>query len=921
MNKILLVLSAAALCVAVCFFLQNQDSTQKTPQTIGMPSSEEDREVRKKWERMMLADPATGQIPAGIRFKERWFAQELAARYASDRGGVDWQPRGPFNVGGRTRALAIDVTDEKRLLAGGVSGGVWLSEDGGQSWSRRTPAGAHPGCVSIAQDTRPGFTNIWYYLSGEIIGTSASGGGAFYLGDGMFKSTDGGKTWTVLGNTDNGNPQTFSDLWQSGWRVVVHPQTGHVYAATYSSIFRSTDGGTNWTSVLGGISTSPFSSYTDLLITPSGVLYATFSSEGARKGLWRSTNGTNWTNITSTDFPKTFDRTVIGLNPDNENEVYFLAETPNFGFSSFYISSTNWSSLWKYTYVSGDGSGAGGTWTDLSQNLPNTGTEFDRFANQGGYDLCVRVQPGTGHVFIGGTNLWRSTDGFTSPNNTTKIGGYKIGTTLPFFEIYPNHHPDQHDMLFLPSNPNVMLSASDGGLHRTEDCLAPFVEWSSLNRGYQTTQFYTAIFEKAQAGDPELIGGLQDNGNFFTNSTSPTSTWVQTVNGDGAFGAIPDGRPYHILSIQQGRLVKCAINNAGQVTAFQRFDPIGRTKEDYLFINPLALDPSNQNKLYLPAGNQFYRQDDLNAIPLAGEWDSISAGWTKFPDTLTGSGHVFSAIGISKAAPAHRVYLGTSRNRIFRIDNADTGAPAMTELDSPLDDAPAGETQPYVSCIAVDPADANKVVLVFSNYNIYSIWASEDGGATWRKVGGNLEQTLAGTGSSPSVRWISILAHPNGTRQYFAGTSVGLYSAPELKLHSAGNAGTVWTPEGAATIGAVPVMFIDTRSSDGLVVAATHGHGMWSANFSAPIASHEPDFQPVVKISPNPAGNFAEVAIPENAGQIVRLRVFDAGGKLVREKSWSGERQRIDLQGLPTGNYLFNLEGKGWRKTVTVAKM
>ena len=125
--------------------------------------------------------------------------------------------------------------------------------------------------------------------------------------------------------------------------------------------------------------------------------------------------------------------------------------------------------------------------------------------------------------------------------NTTKIGGYKIGNTLPFFQLYPNHHPDVHEVLFLPSNPNVMISGSDGGIHRTENCLAPFVEWSYLNNSYVTSQFYSAVIDKNAPGDNTLLGGLQDNGNFFVNSADPQAPWKQTVNGDGSYGAIAPG--------------------------------------------------------------------------------------------------------------------------------------------------------------------------------------------------------------------------------------------------------------------------------------------------------------------------------------------------------------------------------------------
>jgi Secretion system C-terminal sorting domain len=894
--------SLFVLLVGGAMLYQKQTATKT--QQLGAPSSEEDRLVRKKWEKRQLADPNTGIIPAGIRFQEQRFASDLAKNIGAESGNAaDWQARGPYNVGGRTRALVLDVTNENRILAGGVNGGVWLSENGGQTWTRKTPLNAHPGCVSIAQDTRPGQTNTWYYISGELSGTSASGGGAFYLGDGMFKSTDGGNTWAPLGNTDNGNQNTFSDVWQGAWRVVVHPVTGHVYAATYSTIFKSTDGGVNWTASLGGQSVTPFSYYTDVAVSANGVLYAFFSSEGLRNGLWRNSDGTNWVKISDATFPAETDRMVIGINPNNENEVYVFGATPNSGLGTMYISRTEYTSLLKYTYVSGDGTGIGGVWLDLSLNLPQTGTQFDSVAVQGGYDLCVKVQPGTNNIFIGGTNLWRSTDGFATKNNNTKIGGYKIGTQLPFFEIYPNHHPDQHDVLFLPSNPNVMLSASDGGLHRTENCLAPFVDWTSLNNGYQTTQFYTVVMERATAGDPTLIGGLQDNGNFFTNSTDPKSTWRQTVNGDGAFGAIPDGNPFAVLSIQQGRLAKCKLAADGTVQAFQRFDPTGRVQGDYLFINPLSIDHTDQNKLYLPAGNRFYRQDDLAAIPLNGVWEPTSAGWTQFPDTIKAD-EAYSAIGVSKNNAAHRVYLGTSDNQIFRIDNAHQGAPVMTKLTSPVPNpTSATATFPYVSCIAVDPDNADKVILVFSNYTVYSIWSSEDAGLTWKKVGGNLELNVGGTGNAPSVRWVNILTFPNGGRQYFAGTSIGLYSATELKLHVTGQAGTVWTPEGANTIGNVPVTYVESRPSDGLVVAATHGHGIFSTHILPPSATFAPQNTLTVQVSPNPTLDFVRFQIFAQA----QCRIFDSKGVSVRSATLNPSENALDLSDLSAGIYYYEI--------------
>ena len=920
MKKRLPILSALLLLVVGAFIMAKWQKSS-VPATVQIPSGEqeENREIREAWEKMRLADPATGEIPPGIEWQERLFAAHLP-QALQDRSGPDWQARGPWNVGGRSRALAIDVTNENRLLAGGVSGGVWLSEDGGQSWTRRTPLNAHPGCVSIAQDTRPGHTNTWYYLSGEVYGTSASATGAFYLGDGMFKSNDGGLTWAPLTATAVGNPQSFTTLYQSGWRVITSPtDTGAVvYMATIGTVYRSANGGQSWTAVRGG-NIGDYSYYADVAASPTGVLYSTLSSDGPQKGIWRSTNGTSWVNIspdTSAGFAPVYDRVVIGINPNNENEVYFLGATPGYGHYNNYIDSDDWSSLWKYTYVSGTGSGAGGTWENLSANLPNQGTEFDQFACQGGYDLVVRVQPGSGYVFIGGTNIYRSTDAFTSDNNTAQLGGYAIGTALPFFEIYPGHHPDQHDLLFLPSNPNVLLSACDGGLFRTNDSQAPSVSWLSLNHGYQTTQFYTAIIDKSTPNDPMLLGGLQDNGNFFVNSSDPTAPWKQTVNGDGSFGAVAPGKAYYVLSIQLGRVAKVALGDDGTVQAFRRIDPIGPQKDDYLFINPLALDPNDANVLYLPAGNRLYRQSELGNIELTGAWDSISQGWMQYPDTIKSNFGVISALAVSTANPAHRVYIGTSANRLYRIDDAHVGSPSFTLLG-----VPPGGSSAYVNCIAVDPENADRVIAVFSNYNIYSIFLSTNAGQTWQKVGGNLEANLAGNTGGVSVRWVSILPFANGSRKYFCGTSIGLFSADTLMVHTMNQPGTQWALEGASTIGNAVVGYLETRPADGLVVAATHGSGMFTANFGPVSGTNNPEKQDLVRVFPNPASDFVQVNLGALHGSdSAEVRLFDQRGQEVRRTKILDGNGRVDVRGLPVGVYYYDLQGTGWRKGGKVVK-
>ncbi|MEL7006421.1 MAG: hypothetical protein AAFN93_27390, partial [Bacteroidota bacterium] len=137
---------------------------------------EDNPELRAQYNFQRLRDPRSGLIPANIRDKELAYVLSSISKMQNPDNAIhgsanapfatpgtqltNWVNRGPFNVGGRTRALALDINDEDRILAGGVSGGLWESNDQGQTWARLTPAEEHPSVTDIVQDPRPGFQNI-----------------------------------------------------------------------------------------------------------------------------------------------------------------------------------------------------------------------------------------------------------------------------------------------------------------------------------------------------------------------------------------------------------------------------------------------------------------------------------------------------------------------------------------------------------------------------------------------------------------------------------------------------------------------------------------------------------------------------------------------------------------------------------------
>ena len=755
------------------------------------------------------------------------------------------------------------------MLAGSTSGGMWLSTNGGTSWTQNWNT-VHQSVSCISQDTRAGKTNTWYIGTGEGYGQSASGGGSYYLGNGMYKSTDGGQTWNSLTSTVSGTPQTFDNVWDIIWNVATNPVDSTVFAATYGAIFRSINGGTTWTVVKGSNSAAPFSYFTDVAVSPTGVIYATLSSDGSSKGIWRSPNGTTWTNITPGNFPTTYGRVKIGISPSDENQVYFWAgvTTGAVTCDTNFVGQVECNSLWKYYNTSAK-------WVDLSANLPTTGGLFDKQHVQGGYDMVIKIHPtDTSTVFLGGTNLYRSTDGFKTPNNTTFIGGYEHGATLPLIGVYPNHHPDQHEVVFDKSDPSIMYSTNDGGVFKTTNNSASAVAWTSLNNGYITSMFYTVALDHTTPNDSTLIGGAQDNGSWFTNSSNPLATWVQPRGGDGSYCAIANNKLNYYFSIQNGKIMKATLNTSGAVQSFARIDPIGG--EGYEFINPYILDPNDNNTMYLAGGKYLWRNNSLNTIPMIGNWDSISTGWVKFPDSVPIANATITALTVSKN-PANVLYYGTSNKNVYRIDNANTGTPKATDITDAT--FPSGN----VSCIAIDPLDSRKVMVAFSNYSVYSIFYSVNADSTvptWTKVAGNLEQNVSGTGNGPSVRWVSILPVSDGT-VFLAATSTGLYATSKLNGTS-----TLWAQQGATTIGNSICDMIDFRTSDGLVAVATHSHGIFTTHITSindVLSVHDiqkPDFN--LSNSPNPFSNSTTIGFVLNKNSKIKLSIYDLHGKLIQ---------------------------------------
>jgi len=254
---------------------------------------------------------------------------------------------------------------------------------------------------------------------------------------------------------------------------------------------------------------------------------------------------------------------------------------------------------------------------------------------------------------------------------------------------------------------------------------------------------------------------------------------------------------------------------------------------------------------------------------------------------------------------------------VYRKNSADTDTATFVNITSTTANAVFPGTG-YVSCIAVDPANADNVIVIFSNYSVYSLFYTNNGGTSWKKIGGNLEQFASGAGNGPSCRWASIMPVSNGNI-YWVGTSVGLYATNFLD-----SINTIWYRQGDDSIGKIVVTMLDIRSSDGLVAVATHANGVYTANVTSIDDVVGMSEKTVLNISaavyPNPASDFLFIRFQSKKSDALELNILDNKGALVKRMAIADNNLNeisIDASSFKTGLYFAELKSASGETAVT----
>ena len=398
----------------------------------------------------------------------------------------NWTFMGPDSVptsgggAGRVNFVRFDPINSNKLWVSAPAGGLWKSVDGGNTWTTNTDQLSSIGVSDVVIDSTN--TNIMYLASGD-------GDAADTYSIGVLKSTDGGATWNATGLT-----WTIPTNTNTIRKLLINPSnTQIVYAATSVGIYRTANGGTNWTMVQSG-------DFKDIEFKPRNpnVIYGST----ANSTFYRSTNGgTSFSQIT-TGLSTGAGRFAIGVTNADTNYVYVLAaNNTDQGFFGLYQSTnggtsfTNMSTTPNVLGWADDGSDTGG---------------------QGWYDLSIAVSPTNKNVVIvGGVNIWKSTNGGAS---WTLHAHWTGGSAAPYV------HADIHALEFLPGSSTTYFAGCDGGLFKTTDS---GVTWTDKSHGLKIAQMYKLGTSATNANI--TLTGHQDNG---TNRLSGTS-WSQVLGGDG----------------------------------------------------------------------------------------------------------------------------------------------------------------------------------------------------------------------------------------------------------------------------------------------------------------------------------------------------------------------------------------------------
>ena len=475
---------------------------------------------------------------------------------------------------GRVNCVSIDPNNSDIMYVGAPAGGIWKSTDAGVTYIPLTDDLPQIGVSGIAIDRNN--SNIIYIATGDD-----DAGDSYSVG--IWKSTNGGLSWTPTGINPSNSPNRTSEIY-------INPNNSSMlWVATSSGVYKTTNAGNNWTLTQSG-------NFRDLKVNPTNpnIIYASTSSQ-----FYRSTDSGNSFTQISSGLPVDSGRLFMDVTQANSNYVYLVSATSNYGYQGIYRSTDSGLSFTQMANTTDIFDGVSQAWYDLAISASNT--------NQN-------------EIYVGVLNIWKSSNGgdsFSQVNSwTTRNASYT--------------HADIH---FIRDFDNGLFVGSDGGVFKSTDSGASFED---LTVGLSITQFYRISVSKQDSG--KIAGGAQDNGGFGF-----SSQWASYHGGDGMEGVIdPNDDNFYYGFMQNGStlyvnnssgqpggtngyssptsgnwITPLSINNDSEVFAgyssLYQFNAGNWTEVSPSFgtnIDVLELDPINSDNIYVGVNSNLQQSTD-----------------------------------------------------------------------------------------------------------------------------------------------------------------------------------------------------------------------------------------------------------------------------------------------------------------------
>lgn len=768
-------------------------------------------------------------LPAAYQHAEAW---EPVGPAPLVGGQTPTSPWIASPVSGRVSAIAIDAADGV-VFVGGAQGGVWRSDNLGVTWRPLTDelASLAVGAIAIAPGAHARNQATLYVGTGEGNYSADS-----YAGVGIYKSTDSGRTWSgpygsalftnrsvnsiVVDRSDPNNVLAVTGSGVFGSGAVTGP------TLPSRGIFRSTDGGVTWTKMPTQATNDAMSRLIQDPAVATRFWAAGYAVSATTGGVQRSDDGgATWTQVAGTgglpplDAALSWGRAWIAgaTDPDSGNAVLYLGN-----------SQANGNIGGGRIYKSVDG---GTNWTELT-------AARGYCQGQCFYDLALGVEPTDPDVlYTGGAGNAGTSDGTNDGvENVPSMfmrsddGGATFVSKIRSADRTTALHADVHAIESWPGHPNEIWVGNDGGVWRSPD---GGDHWINLNTTLQITQFQGCDLHPT---DPNgAYGGTQDNG---TNGWAGSVGWPHLDFGDGGFARIDQGNPQNLVHTyfnQSNYLIGVGFTTGGFATTQGNYfastadsNPSVGNGIDYgdrvLFYAPIHLDRGHSDTLYFGTNRlwkapAFFAQTvDQNGNGQPGIFSALGAG-SGGQDLTAGtigasSGGAISAIEtVANPAPgldAEVVFTGSSDGHVFR--STDGGA-SFAEVDA----LPA-VIGLFVSDIKVNPRNPQIVFQSRAGFTgalpAHNIRKSIDGGATWTDASIGL----------PDVPVSAIAFDPVAPNTLWAGTDIGVYLSVD--------GGATWNPY-TNGLPNVAVFDLVANHATGTLLACTHGRGAFRLKLDA----------------------------------------------------------------------------------------